>query len=172
MKPAWFFIYFFSFKYLFKNFVSVRITQALRISSHRLAFTALTPTYVPDFSLFFCAQAVTRGVRKDVLRNFAKFTGKQLCQSLFFNKVPGLRPATLLKKRRWHMCFPVNFAKFLRTPFLKNASGCCFCLFHSQALIPTRTYMVRILDRDHMLIIRSSVRRFSVKKILLEISRN
>ena len=29
----------------------------------------------------------------------------------------GLRPATLLKKRLWHRCFPVNFAKFLRTPF-------------------------------------------------------
>ena len=29
-----------------------------------------------------------------------------------------LRPATLLKKRLWHRCFPVNFVKFLRTPFL------------------------------------------------------
>ena len=28
------------------------------------------------------------------------------------------RPATLLGKRGWHMCFPVNFTKFLRTPFL------------------------------------------------------
>ena len=28
-----------------------------------------------------------------------------------------LRPATLLKKRLWRRCFPVNFAKFLRTPF-------------------------------------------------------
>ena len=35
----------------------------------------------------------------------------------------GLRPATLLKKRLWHRCFPVNFVKFLRTPFLKNTSG-------------------------------------------------
>ena len=25
--------------------------------------------------------------------------------------------ATLLKKRLWHRCFPVNFAKFLRTTF-------------------------------------------------------
>ena len=29
-----------------------------------------------------------------------------------------LRPATLLKKRLWHRCFPVDFAKFLRTPLL------------------------------------------------------
>ena len=55
--------------------------------------------------------------KKDILRNFAKFTGKRLCQSLFFNKVAGLRPATLLKKRLWHRRFPVNFAKFLRAPF-------------------------------------------------------
>ena len=55
--------------------------------------------------------------KKGALRNFAKFTGKHLCQSLF-NKVIGLRPATLLKKRLWHRCFPKNFAKFLRTPFL------------------------------------------------------
>ena len=62
-------------------------------------------------------------VRKDVLKNFAKFTGKHLCQSLFFNRVAGLRPATLLKKRLWHRCFPVNFVKFLRIPFLQNTSG-------------------------------------------------
>ena len=34
-----------------------------------------------------------------------------------------LRPATLSKKRIWHRCFTVNFAKFLRTPFLQNTSG-------------------------------------------------
>ena len=27
-------------------------------------------------------------------------------------------PTTLLKKRLWHGCFPVNFAKFLGTPLL------------------------------------------------------
>ena len=57
-------------------------------------------------------------LRQDVLINLAKLTGKHLCQSLFFNKVADLRPATLLKKRLWHRCFPVNFVKFLRTPFL------------------------------------------------------
>ena len=64
-----------------------------------------------------------RSVRKGVLRNFVKFIGKHLCQSLFLNKVAGLRPATLLKKRLWHRCFPANFARFLRTPFLLNTSG-------------------------------------------------
>ena len=36
----------------------------------------------------------------------------------FFNKVTGLRPATSSKKRLRHGCFPVNFAKSLRTAFL------------------------------------------------------
>ena len=31
-----------------------------------------------------------------------------------------LRPATLLKKGLWHRCFPVNFVKFLRTPFFTD----------------------------------------------------
>ena len=31
-----------------------------------------------------------------------------------------LRPATLLKKRPWHRCFPVNFVKILRTPFYRT----------------------------------------------------
>ena len=48
-------------------------------------------------------------VKKGVLRDFAKLTRKHLCQSI--------RPATLLKKRLLHRYFPVNFAKFLRTPF-------------------------------------------------------
>ena len=67
--------------------------------------------------------------QKSILRNFVKFTGKHLCQSLFFNKVAALRPATLLNKvaalrpatllkmRLRHRCFPVNFVKFVRTPF-------------------------------------------------------
>ena len=56
-------------------------------------------------------------VAQGVLKSFAKFTGKQLCQSLFFHKVAGLMTATLLKKRLWHSRFPMNFAKFLRTTF-------------------------------------------------------
>ena len=58
--------------------------------------------------------------KKGVLANVA---GKYLRQSLIFNKVAGLRPTTLLKKRLRYRCFPLNFAKFLRTPFLYNTSG-------------------------------------------------
>ena len=60
--------------------------------------------------------------KKDALTNFAKFTLKHLYESLLFNKVAdlqalGLGPATLLKSRLWHRCFPENSAKFLRHHF-------------------------------------------------------
>ena len=60
--------------------------------------------------------------KKIVLKNFTRFTGKHLRWSLFFNKVAGLRPATLLKKRLWYRCFPVDFGKFLRTSCFKNTA--------------------------------------------------
>ena len=55
--------------------------------------------------------------KKSGLRNFAKCTGKHLRQGFLFNKVAGLKPLALLKKRPWHMSFPVNFLKLLRAPF-------------------------------------------------------
>ena len=51
-----------------------------------------------------------------------------------------LRPATLLKKRLWHRSFPVNFAKFLRTPFLQNTSGRLLL----QRLLPSLLYRRQI----------------------------
>ena len=46
---------------------------------------------------------------KGILKYFTKFTGKHLCQSLFFYKVAGRQP--------------VNFVKLLRIPFLQNTFG-------------------------------------------------
>ena len=62
-------------------------------------------------------------IRKGVLRNFAKFAWKDLCQGLFFDKVSGLRPAVLFKKGLWCRVFPVNFSKFLKTLFLQSTPG-------------------------------------------------
>ena len=43
---------------------------------------------------------------KDILKNFAKFTGKHPCQSLFKNKIAGFMPQ--------------SFAKFLRHNFYRT----------------------------------------------------
>ena len=61
--------------------------------------------------------------KKGVLENFAKYTGKHLCQSLFFNKVAGLRPETLLKKRLWRRCFLPNFANSSGGRFWKKVKS-------------------------------------------------
>ena len=54
-------------------------------------------------SIYEYAEAVVRmcSVKKvlKVLLNFAKFTGKYLCQSLFYNKVASLQSETLFKKK-------------------------------------------------------------------------
>ena len=56
---------------------------------------------------------------KGVLRNFAKFTGKQLCQSLFFNKVAGLRPeaCNFIKKETLAKVFSCDFCKISKNTF-------------------------------------------------------
>ena len=68
--------------------------------------------------------------------NFAKFSRKfsnnfqeHLCRSFFFNKVAGLRLATLLKKRLQQGCFSVNFTTFFkntlfyRTPLMADSGN-------------------------------------------------
>ena len=42
------------------------------------------------------------------------------CAICFFIKVKACK---FIKKRLQHKCFPVNFVRFLRTPFLQNTSG-------------------------------------------------
>ena len=91
----------------------------------------------------------------DVLKNLAKFTGKHLCQSLLFNKIAALC-ATSLKKRFWHRRFPVNFARFLRTPFLQNISG--------QLLLIRSTLNVNPLCTNDPHNGKSSHRRCYIKK--------
>ena len=59
-------------------------------------------------------EAATRGVLcKKVFLEISQNSQENTCT----------RVATLLKKRLWHKCFPVNIAKFLRTSFLQNTSG-------------------------------------------------
>ena len=66
-------------------------------------------------------------IKKAVLRNFTKFTRQQACQSLFFSKVVGVRPAgkqensckpaTLSKERAPMLVFSNEFLKVFRDIF-------------------------------------------------------
>ena len=73
-------------------------------------------------------------IKKCVPKNSAKFTGKHLCQNLFFNKVANLRPATLLRKRLAQVlsCGFCEISKntfFFRTPAVAPLEIClCTCV--------------------------------------------
>ena len=89
---------------------------------------------------FFKGAEVANGVffKKGVLKNFANFTGKHRCQSLF-EKVAGLQACqtcNFIKKRLQHRCFPMKLAKFLRTPILKNICKRLFLQKPSSPLYP------------------------------------
>ena len=67
-------------------------------------------------------EAATRGVLcEKVFLEIWQISQENTCARVSF--LIKKRPATLLKRRLWHRCFPVNFVKFLRTPFLQNTSG-------------------------------------------------
>ena len=72
--------------------------------------------------------------KKGVLGNFAKFTGKHLRHSLFFNQIADPMSATLLKKRLWHRCSPVNFAKFFKNTFFYRTPVMAASVFKCSAV--------------------------------------
>ena len=96
----------------------------------QISYFNISTNFIPHQTTNYRSSRPEVFCKKGILKNFTKFTGKHLCQSLFFNKVAGLRPATLSKTRLWHRCFPVNLVKFLRTPFYRTPLDDCFCNHH------------------------------------------
>ena len=97
------------------NFLHIKMMKISFEITRHLCFVFATTRNLHTFVCFYVQKQSSRGVLpKSVLRNFAKFTGKHLCQTLFLNK------------ELWHRCFPVNFAKFLKSSFLHNTSGWLF----------------------------------------------
>ena len=72
---------------------------------------------------FYLSSSYRRcSARKGVLRNFAKFTGKHLCQSVFFNKVASLRPESLFLQN----CRP-QACNFIKNDTLAQVFSCENC---------------------------------------------
>ena len=97
-------------------FGKVKLTEAMVKSSRTPKWELHPISYPVNFvkhnlvtSLFPTLRSSRQrcSVKKGVLKNLAKFTGKHLCQSLFLDKTTGLRSAK-------------SFAKILRTAFLRN----------------------------------------------------
>ena len=82
---------------------------------NQVAFYLVTePRYFSEHKEAVAGRCSLQKVFLEISQNSEENT----CASLCFNKVAGLRPATLLKQRLWRRCFPVNFAKFLRKFFV------------------------------------------------------
>ena len=77
--------------------------------------------------------------------NFAKSTGKQLCQSC------SPQTCNFMKKRLWHWCFLVNFAKFFqntffyRAPFAEAASVQLITFFTTTTIPYIRIVLMKYL---------------------------
>ena len=63
-----------------------------------------------------CEAVAQRYSVKKVFLEISQNSQENTCARVSF-LIKFLRPANLLKKRLWDRCFPMNFAKFLRTPF-------------------------------------------------------
>ena len=72
-----------------------------------------------SFFIFFQKQPWEVFYKKAVIKNFAIFTGKQLCWGLFLLKLH-LKACNFIKKRLQPRCLPVNIEKFLKTAIFKN----------------------------------------------------
>ena len=88
-----------------------------------------------QFSLIFCFRSCFRKQPPEI------FCNKRCFQK--FHKIHKKRPVPL--KRPWHSCFPVNFAKYLRTPFLQNTSGRLLLRFVTFLLFIRRNFILNCI---------------------------
>ena len=77
------------------------------------------------------------------------------------------------KKRLWHWCFPLNFVKFLRTPFLQNTSGGCFYSLHlhKRKDLSSYTWLVIVYYKDFFVKCREGEGNFIFHLVLFLLSR-
>ena len=73
-----------------------------------------------------CKAVVRRYFSKQVFLKVSQISQENTFAAVPFNKVTGLKAWNFIKKKLQHRCFPVKFAKCLRTYFLQNTSGGCF----------------------------------------------
>ena len=65
----------------------------------------------------YAEAVVQRYSVKKVFLEISQNSQENSCARVSFLIVVGLRAASLLRKRLYHRCFPVNFVKFVRTLF-------------------------------------------------------
>ena len=152
-------------KFKFQNFVGiiVRITlllmafvilmkapSAMKLFSFPRIFQKNTYSLRPKSSHRRCS------IKDDVLKNFAIFTGKHLCWSLFLIKFQVVRPATFFLKKTPTQVFFLEYCKIFKNTYVcRNA-----ILRHITALFSSSIYICS-MNRNHFhLIVKSAKRIF------------
>ena len=105
---------------ILKNFIiftEKHLCRSLFFINYRLQVTTLTKSN--SYKVFSCEYC-------QIFKNSSFYRTPVMAASVSCNKVAGLKTSKVTKKRVQHRCFPVKFAKVLRTPFLQNTSGDCF----------------------------------------------
>ena len=97
--------------------VDLKISQNLQESTCS-RFSSLIMLQASDISVFLSEAAVQRCSVKKVLLEISQNSQEHTCAIIsFLIKLQASALQLFLKKRLWYRCFPVNFAKFLRTTF-------------------------------------------------------
>ena len=100
-------------------------------------------------------------VKEGVLRNFAKNTGKYLCESLFFNNVAGL--CNFIKKEALAQVFSCEFCEIFKTPFFKEHIWQLLILFLAE-MVPLNEK--HSLQCKHLLSVEAAVDLFTKRAFL------
>ena len=99
---------FITLKVIFEKFFSNIFSQTFS-----LGFSVVTPV---------CRSSHSRCSIKKVLLEVSQNWQENTCARVSF-LITLQAWDFIIKKRLYHRCFPVNFVKFRRTPFLQNTSG-------------------------------------------------
>ena len=93
-----------------------------------------------------------------VVKNFTKFTGKQMCWSLFLIRLQAWKAATILKRDSNTGVFLCNLRNW-KCCTLQNTSGGCFCSYTEIKNYIWNTFIVNCKLKMSYMLIRSVLKR-------------
>ena len=71
--------------------------------------------------------------KKTLVLKMSQYSQEITCVGVSFLKKFGHQACSFIRKKLQHKCFPVNVAKFLRTPFYRaSVNGCLNVFLHEK----------------------------------------
>ena len=131
-----------------QNKYTTRLLKAIDFKCSQQSRGVKTAKMKKSFQLQVFFQAISPSVQEAVAQTCSvKKEFLEISQNSQENTCARVSPATLLKKRLWHRCFPVNFVKFIRASFFTEHLWWLLLQFWENLRI--NNYCVDLLtDRD------------------------